>query len=71
MDFKTQGDEIVRRKNEAMIGFQKTFKEGKTYGVEDMRIKNEWVVKIEQATEDFTQWLRSIPKTLNFSKFNV
>ena len=62
MDFKTQGEEIVKRIHEATIGFQSTFQPGKIYNDEDRLVKNEWVMKIEQAKHDFVLWRCSIPK---------
>ncbi len=62
MDFKTQGDEIVRRKQAAFNGFQKTFQLGKMYTEKEMQLKNDWCSKISEANEDWRKWLKSIPK---------
>ena len=40
MDFKTQGDAIVQRKQRAWAGFRQTIQPGKVYSEEDMKIKN-------------------------------
>ncbi len=62
MDFKTQGDAIVQRKQRAWAGFQQTIQQGKIYTQEDMEIKNQWVKEIEAAKGEWIKWLNSIPK---------
>ena len=61
MDFKTQGEAIVLRKQEACAGFQQTIQFGKMYSEEDMEIKSKWVKKIEAANDEWRLWLCSIP----------
>lgn len=63
MDFKAQGEAIVRRKHNAWAGFQQTIQQGKMYSEEDMKIKNMWVQEIEAANYEWRLWLRSIPQT--------
>lgn len=60
MDFKTQGEAIVRRKQEAWAGFQQ-IQFCKMYSEEDMEIKSKWVRKIEAANDEWRLWLSTIP----------
>jgi hypothetical protein len=62
MDFKTQGDSIVQRKQIAWAGFQQTIQAGKIYTQEDIEIKNKWIKEIEAANDEWRKWLHSIPK---------
>ncbi|HAU0855046.1 TPA: hypothetical protein JBH41_01405 [Legionella pneumophila] len=60
MDFKAQGDTIVRRKQIAWSGFRQTIQPGKRYTEEDIKIKNKWVKEIEEANDEWREWLSSI-----------
>lgn len=62
MDFKTQGDAIVKRIQKAWAGFQQTNKPGRVYNEEEIKIKSKWVKKIEAANYEWREWLNSIPK---------
>lgn len=61
MDFKAQGEVIVRRKQNACTGFQQTIQPSKMYSEEEMKIKNIWVKKIKAANSEWRLWLNSIP----------
>jgi hypothetical protein len=64
MDFKTQGDAIVQRKQRAWAGFRQTIQPGKAYSKDDMKIKNKWVKRIEATNEEWRLWLDSIPQKM-------
>lgn len=51
MDFKTQGEEKVYRKQNAWTGFQQTIQLRKMYSEENMKIKSIWLKEIEAAKD--------------------
>ena len=56
MDFKTQGDTILQRRQRAWAGFQQTIQRGKRYSEEDIKIKNKWVKAIEVSNDEWRLW---------------
>lgn len=60
INYQVIGEEIVKRKQEAFNGFQKTFQKDKIYNEDDMAKKNEWVKKMDDAQNAWSQWLFTI-----------